>query len=269
MVSIQPNMQGPDELSVLFSRNLTFNPELQTPRQEPSPGPTPSQPIIYSISQHYHHSTHVIKPQPQEETTSIIEEPTRPSSEPPQGENLVAENQLRLYNVDPMTLTPAQLQLFRTADDSQKRRLIELWVIAPPTKSADIPSLAWSSTSVEQEEHLAKQRYDREQEQTMSLDGTAVQTADGTWAAQRSTSDSEPYMTSGYEELMRREQQRQAEPRAVYNHFGNAVGSRNYSTATDPVFMGPDSVRQQEQMSMATQYGAFEQFRSGDAMDVM
>lgn len=172
-----------------------------------------------------------------------------------------------MFNIDPTTLTPAQLQLFRTADDPQKQRLIELWLISPPTKGADIPSLAWSSTSVEQEERLAQLRFDREQEQVMSLDGTSVQTADGTWADQRS--DSEPYMTSGYEELMRREQQRQAEPRAVYNHFGNAIGSRTYSTATDPVFMGPDTVRQQEQMNMATQYGAFEQFRSGDAMDVM
>jgi hypothetical protein len=175
-----------------------------------------------------------------------------------------------MFNIDPVNLTPAQLQLFRTADDQQKQRLIELWVISPPTKGADIPSLAWSSTSVEQEERLAKIRFDREQEQqTMSLDVTPVQTADGTWAAQRPCSDTEPYMMSGYEELMRREQQRQAEPRAVYNHFGNAIGSRQYSAATDPIFMGPDFVRQQEQMNMATQYGAFEQFRAVDTMDVM
>lgn len=263
-------MQGHDELAMLFSRNLTFNPEVQQRQEAPVQAQAPEQPIVYSISQHYHHSAHINKPVSQEQIIPVPEEPPRPSSEPPQGDTLLAENQLRMCNIDPATLTPAQLQLFRTADDPQKQRLAELWSIAPPTKSGDIPSLAWSSTSVEHEERLARARYEREQEQKMmSLDGTSVQTSDGTWAPQRSSSDSEPYMTSGYEQLMLSEQQRQTQPRAVYNHFGNAIGARGYSTATDPVFMGPDSVRQQEQMSMATQYGAFEQFRSGDAMDVM
>ncbi|KAH8179941.1 hypothetical protein LIA77_01460 [Sarocladium implicatum] len=260
-------MQGHDELAMLFSRNLTFNPEVQARPQEPTPAPppAPAQPIIYSISQHYHHSAHMSKAKVKEETMELPEDPPRPSSEPPQGDTLLAESQLRMCNIDPATLTPAQLQLFRTADDQQKQRLAELWLIAPPTKSGDIPSLAWSSTSVEHEETLARMRYEREQAQAT----TTVQSSDGTWAAQRSASDSEPYMASGYEELMRREQQREAQSRAVYNHYGNAIGSRNYSTATDPVFMGPDSVRAQEQMSMATQYGAFEHFRSTDAMDVM
>src|SRR5687768_13492323 len=104
MVSVQPTMQGHDELSMLFSRNLTFNPELQVPRQEASPEPAPSQPIIYSISQHYHHSAHIPKPQPQEQTVAVPEEPARPSSEPPQGDTLIAENQLRMFNIDPTTL---------------------------------------------------------------------------------------------------------------------------------------------------------------------
>lgn len=258
-------MQSHDELAMLFSRNLTFNPEVQSQSQECTPAAAPAQPIIYSISQHYHHSAHMSKPRLEEQTMAVPQDPPRPSSEPPQGDTLLAEGQLRMCNIDPATLTPAQLQLFKTADNQQKQRLAELWVIAPPTKSGDIPSLAWSSTSVEHEESLARLRYEREQAQTSAT----LQTSDGTWAPQRSVSDSEPYMASGYEELMRREQQRENQPRAVYNHFGNAIGKGNYSTATDPVFMGPDTVRQQEQMSMATQYGAFEQFRSADAMDVM
>lgn len=127
---------------------------------------------------------------------------------------------------------------------------------------------------MEQEEHLARVRYDRlQQDQTMSLDGTVVQTNNGQWHQQQQ--EPEPYMTSGYEELMRREQERQsleARPREVYNHFGNSVGGPSYSRATDPVYMGPDCTRQQQQVDMATQYGAYDQFRGvgeADAMDVM
>lgn len=79
-------------------------------------------------------------------------------------------------------------------------------------------------------------------------------------------------MISGYEQMMQRESEQRTQPKAVYNHFGNGVANQNYNHATDPVFMGPDSVRQQEQLSMASQYGSFEQYRNGgagDAMDVM
>lgn len=132
MVSVQPNMQGNDELSVLFSRNLTFNSETQTPRTEPSPVPAPSQPIVYSISQHYHHSAHAVKPKPQEQVLETPQEMQRPSSEPPQGGAAAVEHVLRTCGVDPTNLTPSQLQLFATADWPQQTRLIELWSICPP-----------------------------------------------------------------------------------------------------------------------------------------
>ncbi|POR36582.1 Uncharacterized protein TPAR_03272, partial [Tolypocladium paradoxum] len=278
---MQPNAQQVhDDLASLFSRNLTFNPELrasapkETPRQEPTPAPVSSQPIVYSISQHYHHSAHTAKLAGQQEDASVQEQPQRPSSEPPQSE-ASPETILRNYGIDAATLTPSQLQLFRIADEPQKLRLIELWSICPPNRGEEIPSLAWSSTTLEQEEQLARMRYERlEQNQVMSLDGTNVQTGDGRWT-QQTAADSEPYMTSGYEELMRRENERYAmdsRSRDVYSHFGTAVGGPGYTAATDPVYMGPDFVRQQQQIHMATQYGAFEHFRGGaevDAMDVM
>lgn len=279
---MQPNtQQAHDDLASLFSRNLTFNPELrasapkETPRQEPTPAPVvTSQPIVYSISQHYHHSAHTVKPVGQHEDASVQEQPQRSSSEPLQSE-VSPETILRNYGIDATTLTPSQLQLFRIADEPQKLRLIELWSICPPNGGEEIPSLAWSSTTMEREEHLAQMRYERLQlNSVMSLDGTNVQTGDGRWT-QQNASDSEPYMTSGYEELMRRENERHAmenRSRDVYSHFGTAVGGPSYSPATDPVYMGLGLVRQQQQMDMATQYGAFEHFRGGaevDAMDVM
>lgn len=270
MVSIQSNMQAHDDLAALFSRNLTFNPDIRaaTPKDPPQLDPvaisTPAQPIIYSVSQHYHHSAHNIKPQP------VPDAPQRPSSEPPRGNAMPSETILRNHGINPANLTPSQLQLFRIADAPQQRRLLELWSICPPAQSGDIPSLAWSSTTLEQEEHLARVRYEKQQDQTMSLDGTVVQSSNGHWHQQP-----EPYMTSGYEELMRREQERQEremlEARARDNsiNYGN---SATYVQATDPVYMGPDYTRQQQQLDMASQYGAFEHFRGADevsAMDMM
>ncbi|KAM4059078.1 hypothetical protein HRG_008052 [Hirsutella rhossiliensis] len=274
---MQPNAhQVHDDLASLFSRSLTLNPELrastpkEAPRQEPSLSPSaPPQPIVYSISQHYHHSAHVVKPSaPQAEAPA----PQRPSSEPPQSDMSLSETILRHYGIDAATLTPSQLQLFRIADEPQKLRLIELWSICPPNRGEEIPALAWSSVTLEQEEQLARMRFERQQQnQVMSLDGTQVQAADGRW----SHPDSEPYVVSGYEELMRRENERNAAGNRstdIYSHFGTSVGGPSYTPATDPVYLGLDVTRQQQQMEMATQYGAFEHLRSAaeaDAMDVM
>ncbi|OAQ72494.1 hypothetical protein VFPPC_00453 [Pochonia chlamydosporia 170] len=274
--------QVQDDLATLFSRNLTFNPELhasvpkEIPRQEQAvPTTVTQQPIVYSISQHYHHSAHTVKPAPQQLENDSQYKTQRPSSEPPQSELSPMEMILRNYGIDPNVLTPSQVQLFRIADDPQKLRLLELWSICPPSRAEDIPALAWSSTSVDQEEQLARMRFERQQTPTMSLDGTVVQTDDSKWT-QNVAADSEPYMISGYEELMRREYERQSvdtKPRDVYNHYGTALGSNRYSRSTDPVYKGPEYNQQQQQLEMASQYGAFEQFRSGsmqvDAMDVM
>ncbi|KAJ6445981.1 Pyrimidine pathway regulatory protein 1 [Purpureocillium lavendulum] len=277
---MQPNAQQVhDDLASLFSRNLTFNPELRaaaakdTPRQEPTP-PVQSPPIVYSISQHYHHSAHAARPAAPEQQDPSPAQTARPSSEPPQSEAPSSETILRNFGIDAATLTPSQVQLFRIADEPQKLRLIELWSICPPNRGEDIHSLAWSSTTLEQEEHLARLRFEQQQQnQAMSLDGTSVQTGDGRWTHE--ARDTEPYMVSGYQELMRRETERNAAdtmPRSVYSHFGTTVSGPNYTPATDPVYLGPDYVRQQQQMEMATQYGAFEQSRvvgDLDTMDVM
>ncbi|CRK42858.1 hypothetical protein BN1708_016948, partial [Verticillium longisporum] len=96
----------------------------------------------------------------------------------------------------------------------------------------DNPALAWTSTTVEQEELWARLRYERmieaeRQTAVMSLDGTAVQSqsSDGRWLATNISQNVEPYMMSGYEELMRRENERQApKPKDVYSPYGSSVG---------------------------------------------
>ncbi|KAL6855837.1 hypothetical protein J3F83DRAFT_469914 [Trichoderma novae-zelandiae] len=269
MVSLQTNMQVHDELAALFSRNMTFNPEAVPKEMPQEMGVTEqvNQPIVYSISQHYNHSAHVAKPQ------LLAQDSQRRSSEPPHSEVVSSETILRTHGVDPATLTPSQLQLFRIAEAGQKRRLVELWSICPPNSGGNIPALAWSSTTMEQEEHLAQVRYEQQQHNNvMSLDGTTVQTSNGTWVHQ-ATQESEPYMLSGYEEIMRREREREREeanPRSkdAYSTFGTSTGGPSYTTSTDPVYLGADYARHQLQMALAEQYGSFEQHRS-QAVDVM
>ncbi|EXF83346.1 hypothetical protein CFIO01_07435 [Colletotrichum fioriniae PJ7] len=295
MVSFTPTMQVQDDLATLFSRNLTFNPEVQPKveeevKQSPepalaSPAPTPA-PIIYSITQHYTHSAHVVRQQAQEAPIQ------RPSSEPPQTEQLTPEAVLSQHGVNPSVLSPSQIQLFRCSEEPHQLRLLEIWRAAPPTSSTENPSLAWTSTTLEQEEQLARLRYERmeaekqqqEQQQqqnaVMSLDGTQVQSDDSRWLASSITSQVEPYMMSGYEELMRREYEReqelaQASPPSNYSHYGSAVGTSGYKPATDPVYkgFGDDWAREhslQMQMQMENQYGAFQHYGSGniEAMDI-
>ncbi|KAK8148274.1 hypothetical protein G3M48_010559 [Beauveria asiatica] len=269
---MQGNMQVPDELLALFSRNLTFNPELQAAmaneqaqQHQQQAASAPSQPV-YSASQHYTHSYHVFKPRSQDVENEARQAFQRPSSAPLENDVSQAEAILRSHGVEPSLLTPSQLQLFTTADDAQKLRLLELWSICPPNGAQNIPALAWSSTSLDQEEHLARVRYQREQQMNSAIEEPSMeQIASGHWTQ---PSEPEPYMTSGYEELMRREHERNTDKRVsnAYCHLGAAA---TYNKAVDPIYMGPDFVREQQQMEMASQYGAFEQFRGAEAMDVL
>jgi len=274
MAVVHPNMQQ-DELAALFSRNLTL--------EQPAPMPTPvvsveeskEQKIVY-ISQHYNHSAHMVRQDAQQAQLS-----PRPASEPPQPEHSAVERVLRNHGVDPSCLSSAQLQLFKTVDDPQRLRLMELWRVCPPTNSIDNPTLAWSMTSVNQEEILAKMRYEQkqraEQETVMSLDGTPltpIQAGDGRWVSNM-YEYMEPYMASGYEEMARREYEESARqalaesmqpPKDIVNPF-TAVGAvPTYNPAhSDPVYNNSMSaVEFRRQEAMADQYGRMMAMRSFD-----
>lgn len=263
-------MDAHDELAALFAQNLTLHqphPARFVVKQQTAPQPE----IVYSISQHYNHSAHVIREAP------TAPEAQRPSSEPPQIQQSTSEMILREYGVDPSALSAPQLELFKTAEDEQKMRLIELWRICPPTNHQSNAVVALNNTSVAQEELLAQRRYEqniqeeearkRQSLQSInSLDGTPltpVQTEHGHWQA---TSDSEPYMMSGYEALARREYEASAmkaeqdammQPKEVYNHFGSAPVTQQYRTATDPIYNihnNDEWIRQR----MENNYGAYQ-----------
>ncbi|KAK3329820.1 hypothetical protein B0H66DRAFT_39005 [Apodospora peruviana] len=290
MPVVQPNMQAQDELAAMFSRNLTLEPvpqlaTVETPNEEPK--------IIY-ISQHYTHTAHVAArqdvPPPQSSP--------RPASEPPQLEHFTVENILRNHGVNTAGLSSAQLQLFKTVDAPEKELLIKVWKESPPTNSNDNPTLAWSMTTVEQEYALAKMRHEqreiaeqweremaevaeRERQQAdntvMSLDGTPltpIQAGDGRWLpAMSNASYMEPYMSSGYEEMARREYEESAR-RAVYaeamepkvmsaNH--TAIGGLpTFNPAhADPVYAAHigNVVQLRQQEAMEDQYGRMMAYR--------
>ena len=240
-------MATQEELSALFARNLSLQPQaIYVAPVEAPPAPTPvEEPYTYSISRHYHHSAHIAQ-QP----------PPRPASEPPQSNQVTVEIVLSRNGVDPSALYPSQIDLFRTADEAQQLRLIELWRICPPDYTSNVAKnllgLSDSTTSVQQEEALAQLRYERMAteekqqvermmlEERMSRTGgdqqgmdsdtmsdastnqplTPIQGGDGRW--NQSHVAAEPYMQSGYETLAQRE-------------YEQSVGPK-YSQATDPVY---------------------------------
>ncbi|KAJ5157560.1 uncharacterized protein N7482_008660 [Penicillium canariense] len=97
-----------DELSALFDRQMTMEQRAPSPSQ---PDLAASQaPISYSITQHYHHSSHVA--------------PSHPVTTDPA---MALHEILVQHGLDPSTLSPAQLDLVRNADPEQQQRLIQTW----------------------------------------------------------------------------------------------------------------------------------------------
>ncbi|KAL1842078.1 hypothetical protein VTJ49DRAFT_6060 [Mycothermus thermophilus] len=206
MAAVYATMHPQDELAALFSRNLTLHPA-PPPAPEPAPAPTQAadpqpqaeQKIVY-ISAHYHHSAHLAnKSEPQS--------PPRPASEPSQSE---VERVLREHGVDPLNLSPAQIQLFKTLDTPFQLRLVEIWRACPPPAPSGPNTDSLNPTTFEQEEGLARLRFEQQQQQlidqqlqqeffsggndsmmqddetVLSLDGTpltptTMQASDGRW----------------------------------------------------------------------------------------
>lgn len=271
-------MQVHEDLATLFSRNLNLsNNDYVGPvqQQEQLPqAPQAEEPVFY-ISQHYTHTAHVAPQQP-----------SRSVSTPPTDQQTV-EIILSRHGVDVSTLFPSQIDLFKHAEPSQQMRLVELWRICPPNYGGH--ALAhdlgnWPQTSLQQEETMAKLRYDRqvEEERAAQLHAqsqqnmsngeqhatiTPIQGGDGRWGGVQAEHNdmTEPYMMSGYEALAARDYNMQAKQQTfdavdhwkkdAYSHFGTAVGGPQYNRATDPVYKSvehlhkyPNDVSRQEQM---------------------
>ena len=290
--------QTQDELANLFARNLSL--QQAGPIQEPSQPPLHETQahhteIKHSISQHYHHSSHV--------------RPTPPTSAPTDDHTIAII--LSRHGVDPSTLFPSQIELFRSADSGQQMRLVELWRITPPNYGghalAQSMDGTYPDTSYEMEEYMARERYQKQQRQAAEEQErqererraemerqlqesaiqddlmseseqsnaplTPIQGGDSRWF-----SAPEPYMESGYEQLARREYEasQKEQARDSSSLFGTGVGG--YTRASDPVYANMGSMggvasawqvptREEERLAMAQQYGQFAEKRHGQDRD--
>lgn len=164
-----------DELTKMFDKSMMLE---QRSVAVPSSAP--------SISQHYHHSAHLLNP--------------KASAQNSKGElsdsdaiQLLAQN-----GIEAVHLSFSQAALFKKADFKQRDRLIELWNISPPQPSDWQGSGGPRETCVQMEENLAKERYACSSHQVFEAETVA-----------------EPYISTIYKDG----------PGSTYSPYGSAVGS--------------------------------------------
>ena len=267
----QDKMQ--EDLATLFSRNLTLatptQPSLSSLDSAAHAEQRPLQPITY-ITQHYHHSAHVVP-----STASPNGSSTSPfTTDIDQSSPAVILTQ---HDIDPSTLFPSQLTLFQQADPEQRLRLVQLWRISPPDYGGHALAQElgnWPPTSLQQEEEMAGLRYQRkllaenklqgrERPNDMDQDCKAHMVGLGDGDGRPSA---EPYMMSGYETLARRDyntqaqEQQQLEESVDPYHARPSTHDGHYDRATDPVYQGQQWWHNfMGGQAMENQYGAFDQ----------
>lgn len=261
-----------DELAGLFARNMNFsNPTPPPEQQQRQPFQKLSEPapqIIYASS-HY-----VPNPQPRHNEPS-------PEPEPVPYQPVVhflSDSEIRgilnRNSIDPDTLFLSQVNLFRNAGDDQRLRLLELWRISPPNVGYyDLAQeqASWKETSLNQEEDMARLRYDRlmaerqfgnkiqqreVEDHSMSLEVAQeierpASAPESRGRSSQGSGAAEPYMTSGYELLAQREYERSTADAASNE-------APRYNQATDPVYRASGTWDKTVE-DMANRYGAYEQ----------
>jgi hypothetical protein len=257
-----------DELAGLFSQKLNFSnptppPEKQysPPAPESKPEANDPQPAIFA-SQHYVPNHHVVPIRHSVPVRFFNPPQTTP---PPQPQPLSDEemvDMLQRNGIDPATLFPSQVALLRNADLDQRLRLLELWRISPPNLGHyDLAQeqATWLTTSLQQEEQMAKLRYERKitertlspvQPQELERPSSAPESS-----RTRLSVHAEPYMTTGYEMLAQRE----------YEQSNSTLlqETTKYNQATDPVFRSSSASWDKGVADMENRYGVYEEMRDG------
>ncbi|KAI9041553.1 uncharacterized protein KD926_006791, partial [Aspergillus affinis] len=208
-----------EDLVARFARQM--NMAAPTPSGAPSQVPSP---ILYSITQHYHHSSHVVRREtpdgaPKEhlmltETTSL--------------DRILMNN-----NVNPSSLSPMQRLLFEYAIPEQRSRLIQMWQIYPAnctpsiaeamaggqTQGLETPFARTTPNHTPQSHHL----YDDE----ICDQPPGENNDDGHHYA-------EPYMVSGYEDYAQKDHEFSAN--AIMSLTVEPTTGTPYKIANDPVY---------------------------------
>ena len=225
-------------------------------------------PITYSISQHYHHSAHITSNDIHKDQSQSLA-PTYTSAAQDKAKQLLSQR-----GIDPSSLLPSQVLLFQLAAPDQQSRLVELWRISPPEYThygkeelADQIG-AWQHTSLEQEEEMARLRYERNAAHSNTKD-VPEETGQGSGRQEDKLAfvegdhlAMEPYIRSGYEILAERDYNHQA---ATGSNTGDKLllsgpGCENhYSQAADPAFNSKGWWEVYSEQPMEHQYGRFDQ----------
>ncbi|CCU74506.1 unnamed protein product [Blumeria hordei] len=260
-------MTTQDELVALFQQHLSLH--HNSINVHPKVEEKSEEPIIYSISQHYHHSAHLAP---------------EPSNEPPLTEKSSTEMILLKKGVDTCSLYPSQLELFETATTVQQKRLIELWQICrPDLQSLTLEQNGWAERAI-QEQQKSNVLYeshrlenfthsDNDLDHGMDSDMSDCSTKSPvipTYFQQKnwdSSHSAEPYITSGYGIDSQVDFTNNVASRNDTSNFGTILDASQYTHATDPVynkagsFFGEDisSIYQREQ-EQRSQYGALQKY---------
>ncbi len=221
-----------DELITMMSQHMHLNP-IQQSQHDASMPPTPqvspqAAPITY-ITQHYHHSGHQV---PADAQVSTV---------------------LEAAGINASALLPSQLTLFKNADDEQKRRLAELWQIAPPTPGNHLPGVQmgnWPQTSMEQEEEAARHRWEAtERDRLKNL--TALPGYDN-------RDQAEPYVVSLFNQI----------PSANgVIESDSAKQHEEYQHCKDPVYNSREWWHMSDQEPMEHQYGMLQAMMYGNGIE--
>lgn len=220
-----------NDLAMLFARqmNMGIVPPAEAPlsASPPTPNSTPPTPFSasaappqpYSITQHYHHSSHLAFPAA-ESTLSDLQN----------AHNMSPEDLLRSQGIDPASLWPSQLTLFTHAKFEQKARLIELWRISNPSTT-----------------ETAQTRTGHPHNQTTRPETSTTQDTEMNMDMEMDADDdhptAEPYVLSGYESLAQREYEASANQQPQQQ--------QEYKPSNDPVYKGHDFWHAPQQQSLA------------------
>ncbi|MCJ1399679.1 hypothetical protein MMC11_002881 [Xylographa trunciseda] len=228
---------------------------------------TQEAPISYSISQHYHHSSHITSSDGHDDNSRSPPAPL--SSAQDKTNELLSQR-----GIDPSSLLPSQILLFQLAAPDQQSRLVELWRISPPeythyAKEELADQLgSWQHTTLEQEEEMAKLRYERNAVNNNTnatkeeMDQGSVRQEDKITFVEGDHLAMEPYIKSGYEILAERDYNYEA---ATGSNMGDKLllsgsGCENhYDQALDPAFHSKGWWEVDPEQPMEHQYGMFDQ----------
>ena len=235
---------------MLFDRQMSMGtaevPETPEPSSPASPtSSSQPSPITYSVSQHYHHSSHVTR---QAQTAGPEEQQSFDTYSAPTGTD--TSDILRSHNIDPFTLSPRQVELFEGAIPEQKSRLIQMWQICPETAERDpAPGTCFLNDQYQYHGNAFMEDHDMDE---MAQDGNGDE--DGQQYA-------EPYMVSGYEVLAQRDYELSGRKGYQTSTPSEPTTGAPYRLASDPIYQSKRWWEHTDPQPTEHQYGAFEQLR--------